>query len=196
MTTNTELIAGLQSNIVGDPFPLMRKAADAIETLESEVGRLKGLAVMEFNEDEVPSFTQGYHPHELTTAVTADRCSVLVKMITDLRAQLAAAQGQSWSDDQMIRFAWLILNHQNDVDSIEHRLNVFRERDLSAPIPQQVAEPSVPVGWKLVPVVPTSEMIEAAVDRFFAEDRPQHRVNAHHIYAAMFAASPQPKEPK
>ena len=136
MNSNTELIADLQSNIVGDPFPLMRKAADAIEELEAEnasitndalkfvaerdalqaeVERssaynkrlegynnslieqrdtLKSLAVMEFNEDEVPSFTQGYHPHELTTAVTADRCSVLVKMITDLRAQLAAAQGQ------------------------------------------------------------------------------------------------------
>ena len=39
MTTNTELIADLQSNIVGDPFPLMRKAADAIEALESEIQR-------------------------------------------------------------------------------------------------------------------------------------------------------------
>ena len=44
MTTNTELIADLQSNIVGDPFPLMRKAADAIEVLQAEVERLKAFA--------------------------------------------------------------------------------------------------------------------------------------------------------
>ena len=59
---------------------------------------------------------------------------------------------------------------------------------------QQATAPSVPEGWKLVPVVPTSEMIEAAVDHFFAEARPQHRVNSHHIYAAMLAAATQPKE--
>ena len=155
MTTNTELIADLQSNIVGDPFPLMWKAADAIEALESEVGRLKGLAVMEFNEDEVPSFTQGYHPHELTTAVTADRCSVLVKMITDLRAQLAAAQGKSQQYDE----ALCTVAEQRDTMKLrirQHLANRYaytskefceklEEILFAAPIPQQ---PSVPEGWK------------------------------------------------
>ena len=68
------------------------RASVALHPVENELDNLKSLVVMEFNEDEVPIFTQGYHPHELTTAVTADRCSVLVKIITDLRAQLAAAQ--------------------------------------------------------------------------------------------------------
>ena len=54
--------------------------------------------------------------------------------------------------------------------------------------------PSVPEGWKVVPVVPTVEMIEAAVDHFFAEARPQYRVKAHRIYADMIAAAPAIKQ--
>lgn len=93
----------------------------------------------------------------IAEAAEVDRLKAEVERLTTLahgqhielynaRLQLAAAQGQSWSDDQMIRFAWLILNRQNDDDSIEHRLNVFRERELSAPIPQQPkAEPVLQV---------------------------------------------------
>lgn len=46
----------------------------------------------------------------------------------------------------------------------------------------------VPNGWKLVPIEPTAEMIEAAVDDFFAEARPKHRIIAKRVYKEMLSA--------
>ena len=127
MTTDTELIADLQSNIVGDPFPLMRKAADAIEALESEIQRQYACI----------------RSHAEITHKAEDERDALV-------AQLAAAQGQ---------------------------------------------EPSVPEGWKLVPIEPTEAMLEVG---FFAENDvfDSAKTKRIHVWKDMLSAAPQPKEPK
>jgi hypothetical protein len=49
---------------------------------------------------------------------------------------------------------------------------------------------AVPEGYKLVPIEPTAEMVEAAVDDFFAEVRPPKRKLAIETYKAMLAAAP------
>ncbi len=49
--------------------------------------------------------------------------------------------------------------------------------------------PSVPEGWKLVPIEPTPTMITAALES-------SHAINAHraeHCYRAMLAAAPEAK---
>ena len=121
VNSNTELIADLQSNIVGDPFPLMRKAADAIEVLQAEVERLK-------------AFAGGYANENLR-----------------LQAQLAAAQGQ---------------------------------------------QPSVPEGWKLVPVEPTHLQAKAAADAWLGCDSKLYLNKAMAAAKAMLSAAPQPKDMK
>jgi chorismate mutase len=50
-----------------------------------EIERLTPLVVMEFNEDDVPSFTQGFSNHELLSAVTAERCAWFVAEIERLK---------------------------------------------------------------------------------------------------------------
>jgi hypothetical protein len=50
-------------------------------------------------------------------------------------------------------------------------------------------QPSVPEGWKLVPVVPTSEMTAF-------ENTGVHWNLAERIYNAVLAAAPQPKDMK
>lgn len=46
------------------------------------------MVVMEFNEERVPEFSQGYQSHELLTVVTAERCKQLVELL-DAKAQQA-----------------------------------------------------------------------------------------------------------
>lgn len=64
----------------------------------------------------------------------------------------------------------------------------------AAPIPQQ-PEPSVPEGWKLVPIEPTEAMLEVG---FFAENDvfDSAKTKRIHVWKDMIAAAPQPKETK
>ncbi|WP_077957694.1 hypothetical protein [Salmonella enterica] len=80
-------------------------------------------------------------------------------------------------------------------------------RDLSQPVDPQIAEyekimlqagnsPVIPAGYALVPVEPTDEMIEAAMnceDVLFNSDE-SFCVQFGNIYEAMLAAAPQPEE--
>ena len=62
----------------------------------------------------------------------------------------------------------------------------------AAPIPQQ---PSVPEGWKLVPIEPTEAMLEVG---FFAENDvfDSAKTKRIHVWKDMLSAAPQPKETK
>lgn len=57
--------------------------------------------------------------------------------------------------------------------------------------------PVIPLGWKLVPIDPTAEMIAAAMDSddvvFDAEDETAFCVCHDAIYTAMIAAAPKPE---
>lgn len=39
--------------------------------------------VMEFSEEEIPIFTQGFNNHELLEVVTAERCNAMIKSLVD-----------------------------------------------------------------------------------------------------------------
>ena len=62
----------------------------------------------------------------------------------------------------------------------------------AAPIPQQ---PSVPEGWKLVPIEPTEAMLEVG---FFAENDvfDSAKTKRIHVWKDMLSAAPQPKDMK
>ena len=64
----------------------------------------------------------------------------------------------------------------------------------AAPIPQQPA-PSVPEGWKLVPIEPTEAMLEVG---FFAENDvfDSAKTKRIHVWKDMLSAAPQPKDMK
>jgi len=67
--------------------------------------------------------------------------------------------------------------------------------------PAPVAEAKVPEGWKLVPIEPTPEMVEAACqDGHSVGGRPLWKntldIQARHRYAAMLAEAPQPGDGK
>lgn len=61
---------------------------------------------------------------------------------------------------------------------------------------QQVAEPSVPEGWKLVPIEPTHLQSKAAADAWLGCDSKLYLDKAMAAAKAMLAAAPQPKETK
>lgn len=50
------------------------------------VPEYQAMVVMEFNEEEVPEFTQGYNADKLLTPVTAERCQWLVSEVVRLNA--------------------------------------------------------------------------------------------------------------
>lgn len=165
---NTELITRLRSletdhKPEGWPAIQMRDVSallDAIEALEAEVERWKGI-----------------------DRIAIERGDEIIK----LRAQLAAAQGQepvatvkAKSDAYGGTFV-----HWTALPVVGMKLYA------AAPIPQQVAEPSVPEGWKLVPIEPTREMLLAEPARGY-----EMSVNRRdEVWKAMLAAAPQPKEP-
>lgn len=49
---------------------------------------LEKMVVMEFSEEEIPTFSQGLNCHEILEVVTAERCNGLVKKIQELEALL------------------------------------------------------------------------------------------------------------
>ena len=64
--------------------------------------------------------------------------------------------------------------------------------------PLYTSAPSIPEGWQLVPIEPTSEMLEAAYKSHWtiqvADDA--YEFNAENPYKAMLAAAPKPEETK
>lgn len=56
------------------------------------------MVVMEFSHDEVPIFSQGYAISEVVTPVTAQRCTDLVNIITELRATIDRHHGAGKSE--------------------------------------------------------------------------------------------------
>ncbi len=56
---------------------------------------------------------------------------------------------------------------------------------------QPTAQPAVPEGWKLVPVEPTQEMLDAFKHRYKEGDFWRERI--HGAVAAMLAAAPEQK---
>lgn len=62
---------------------------------EAELAATRQQLVYEFNGDEVPVFRSGVDtPHELESAVDAERCQGLIGLIRQLRQQLAEAQAK------------------------------------------------------------------------------------------------------
>jgi hypothetical protein len=53
-----------------------------------EIERISKLVVMEFNEEELPVFSQGLKSHELLSVVDAKRCTDMLEQIVNLRQQL------------------------------------------------------------------------------------------------------------
>ena len=192
---NNELIADLQSSIVGDPFPLMRKAADAIEALEAERDSLahhlnRQKQWKDAMRDKMRALQAEVERLEEVWLEDSVRASEdrgdLLKERDALQAQLAAAQGQSPDSYRLyddVTGASIFYPRVRLPKSIDESWEI---RPLFArPLPQQ---PSVPEGWKLVPIEPTKEMICAPPNAWPAD--------AKVTWAAMLAAAPQPKEPK
>jgi hypothetical protein len=79
-------------------------------------------------------------------------------------------------------------NHQSTWDKYSSaQMEAYadaREAAVLAKLAQQADRQRVPEGWKLVPVEPTWEMLEAALD---CAAKPSHR----EAYAAMLAAAPE-----
>lgn len=60
--------------------------------------------------------------------------------------------------------------------------------------PQQIAEPAVAIGWKLVPLEPTAEMLQAGQDAPVSESDEDAPEDYKAVYRAMLAAAPHPQQ--
>ena len=105
-------------------------------------------------------------------------------------AQLAAAQGQEPVDA-------VPLSDMVEGSHPRYGRGLFAtdncvKQFYAAPIPQQ---PSVPEGWKLVPIEPTEAMLEVGL---FAENDvfDSAKTKRIRVWKDMLSAAPQPKEPK
>lgn len=121
-----------------DSFTVASPQPSAIEAeCGAQLAKANARTVMEFSEDEVPTFSQGLSDMELLEVVTAERCTALIQIITELRAQLAEAKAVP------VKYKRLEFNAQlqQQVKELEARLAVAKP-DIATMVNRFL-------GWKL-----------------------------------------------
>lgn len=66
----------------------MPSPKNVISDLISDIDQFRSMVVMEFNQEEVPQFSQGFENYEVLSVVDADRCTYLVDKISKLLAEI------------------------------------------------------------------------------------------------------------
>ena len=209
-----EVIDRLEVAEKSDAESLMmyRKARDERDALRS-------LVVMRFDHDHPPQFVQGYDPHDLLEPVTAEQCRWLVAEIERLRAKVEAMEKQGadtlmdldGAQPAQKEVAYLDLGvggymdlgtdlNDEQLASLpkgRHMLGIVGTYGVDGYVSAQPA-PSVPEGWKLVPIEPTPEMMLVAQKA--NHDHGDHEEwleydgeDVKRVYRAMLAAAPEAK---
>lgn len=65
----------------------MKSKKNTITDLIADLEQMKSLVVMEYNQEEVPQFYQGFDNHEVLSVVDADRCEAMISIIAKLIAE-------------------------------------------------------------------------------------------------------------
>jgi hypothetical protein len=68
-----------------------REVSSLPESRPKDTPDYASMVVMEFNEERVPQFSQGFQNHELLSVVSAERCAELVELIDKQAARVAMA---------------------------------------------------------------------------------------------------------
>lgn len=207
MTQHIELVARIRDYSRGDTDAMLDTAADAIEALEAERDALANSANA-LDAEATRLSKQITETKGVAVKVMAERDALqaeverlgayskrlegynnqLISQRDALQAQLAAARGQE--PVCKVGSGW---NSGGGFDVYDFQVQPpYGTKLYAAPISQQVAEPSVPKGWKLVPVEAVQEQLRAATQCSSRIKTPSGR----DYYRAMVAAAPQPKDMK
>ena len=187
---NAELIARLKDADAEEVMttPLCEDAADAIEALESQRDDLRS---------QVDSLNVGFNNCQKerdALQAEVDRLQAEVERLTmALHGNRVAIETAEESLKDRVALAMEVDRlSAAGVSHCGHRPPCIECSKYAAPSPQQPA-PSVPEGWKLVPIEPTEAMLEVG---FFAENDvfDSAKTKRIHVWKDMLAAAPQPKE--